>query len=113
MEDAMVALYQHCTFNLNPRAPSIDTPLHGLVSWTHVDHVHPDAVIAIAATPDSEAITREIYGDEIGWLPWRRPGFELGLWLRRFVETNPRRGASCSRPMACSPGPRTRRNATA
>jgi rhamnulose-1-phosphate aldolase/alcohol dehydrogenase len=90
MEDDMVALYNHCTFNLNPRAPSIDTPLHGLVCWPHVDHVHPDAVIAIAATPDSRAITREIYGGEIGWLDWRRPGFELGLWLRRFVEENPR-----------------------
>ena len=72
MEDDMVALYNHCTFNLNPRAPSIDTPLHGLVCWPHVDHVHPDAVIAIAATPDSRAITREIYGGEIGWLDWRR-----------------------------------------
>jgi rhamnulose-1-phosphate aldolase/alcohol dehydrogenase len=90
MEDDMVALYNHCTFNLNPRAPSIDTPLHGLVRWPHVDHVHPDAVIAIAATPDSRAITRDIYGDAIGWLPWRRPGFELGVWLRRFVEENPR-----------------------
>jgi rhamnulose-1-phosphate aldolase/alcohol dehydrogenase len=90
MEDDMVALYNHCTFNLNPRAPSIDTPLHGLVRWPHVDHVHPDAVIAIAATPDSRAITREIYGDAIGWLSWRRPGFELGVRLRRFVEENPR-----------------------
>jgi rhamnulose-1-phosphate aldolase/alcohol dehydrogenase len=90
MEDDLVAFYNHCTFNLNPRAPSIDTPLHGLVRWPHVDHVHPDAVIAIAATPDSRAITRDIYGDAIGWLPWRRPGFELGVWLRRFVEENPR-----------------------
>ncbi|SNB77402.1 rhamnulose-1-phosphate aldolase/alcohol dehydrogenase [Arboricoccus pini] len=89
-EDPMVALYNHCTFNLNPRATSIDTPLHGLIDRPHVDHVHPDAVIAIAASADSKALTREIWGDEIGWVPWRRPGFELGLWLKRFVEENPR-----------------------
>jgi len=89
-EDAMVALYNHCSFNLNPRATSIDTPLHGLIDRPHVDHVHPDAIIAIAAAVDGEALTRAIFGDEIGWLPWRRPGFELGLWLKRFVEQNPR-----------------------
>ncbi|WGF88447.1 bifunctional rhamnulose-1-phosphate aldolase/short-chain dehydrogenase [Marinivivus vitaminiproducens] len=88
-EDAMVALYNHCTFNLNPRATSIDTPLHGLIDRPHVDHVHPDAVIAIAASADSRRLTREIWGDAIGWIPWRRPGFELGLWLKRFVEANP------------------------
>src|SRR6201997_4481802 len=81
VEDAMVALYPHCTFNLNPRAASIDTPLHGFVPYPHVDHVHPDAVIAIATAVDGEALTKEIWGGEIGWLPWRRPGFELGLWL--------------------------------
>jgi rhamnulose-1-phosphate aldolase/alcohol dehydrogenase len=90
MEDAVVDFYPHCTFNLNPRATSIDTPLHGFVPWPHVDHVHPDAIIAIAASADGKAITREIFGDEIGWLPWRRPGFELGLWLKRFAEENPR-----------------------
>jgi rhamnulose-1-phosphate aldolase/alcohol dehydrogenase len=88
-EDAMVALFQHCTFNLNPRAPSIDTPLHSFVPYAHVDHMHPDAIIAIAATADSRAITAEIFGDEIGWLPWKRPGFELGLWLQRFCAENP------------------------
>lgn len=88
-EDPMVALYNHCTFNLNPRATSIDTPLHGLIDRPHVDHVHPDAVIAIAASADSEALTRQIWGDEIGWVPWRRPGFELGLWLKRFTEEHP------------------------
>lgn len=88
-EDAMVALFNHCTFNLNPRAPSIDTPLHAFVPHAHVDHVHPDAIIAIAASADSRAITREVFGDEIGWLPWKRPGFELGLWLQRFCEENP------------------------
>lgn len=89
MEDDVVALYPHCTFGLNPRAASIDTPLHGLIDRPHVDHVHPDAIIAIAAAVDGEAITREIFGDDIGWLPWRRPGFELGLMLEGFVRRNP------------------------
>ena len=88
-EDEMVGLYAHCIFNLNPRAPSIDTPLHGLVDHKCVDHMHPDAVIAIAACKDSAALTMEIYGDEIGWLPWIRPGFELGMRLRRFAQANP------------------------
>lgn len=89
MEDAIVGLYPHLTFDLNPRATSIDTPLHGLLPARHVDHVHPDAIIAIAAAADGRAITREIFGEEIGWIPWRRPGFELGMWLRRFAEENP------------------------
>jgi rhamnulose-1-phosphate aldolase/alcohol dehydrogenase len=88
-EDRMVGLYPHCAFNLNPRAASIDTPLHGLIDRDHVDHVHPDAVIAIAASVDGEALTREIYGEQIGWLPWLRPGFELGLRLRNFVREHP------------------------
>jgi rhamnulose-1-phosphate aldolase/alcohol dehydrogenase len=84
-EDAMVALYPHCTFNLNARAPSIDTPLHAFVDRAHVDHVHPDAVIAIAASADGERLAREIYGEDIGWLPWIRPGFELAMQLKNFV----------------------------
>lgn len=88
-EDEMVGYLPHCTFNLNPRAASIDTPLHAFVPYAHVDHMHPDAAIAIAATVNSEEWTREIWGEEIGWLPWRRPGFELGLWLERFVAENP------------------------
>lgn len=88
-EDDMVGLYPHCTFNLNPRATSIDTPLHGFLPARHVDHVHPDAVIAIAASADSQAITQEIYGSEIGWLPWCRPGFELGQRLKAFAAANP------------------------
>ena len=88
-EDAIVGLYPYCTFNLNARAPSIDTPLHGLIDRPHVDHMHPDAVIAIAASKDSERLTREIWGGAIGWLPWIRPGFELGLRLRQFVRENP------------------------
>ncbi|MEP7247521.1 MAG: bifunctional rhamnulose-1-phosphate aldolase/short-chain dehydrogenase [Gammaproteobacteria bacterium] len=89
-EDAMVALYPHCAFNLNPRAASIDTPLHGLIDRKHVDHMHPDAVIAIAAAADSRKLTQEVYGDEIGWLPWLRPGFALGVQLQKFVRGNPR-----------------------
>ena len=89
-EDEMVGLLPHCTFNLNPRAASIDTPLHAYVPRKHVDHMHPDAIIAIAASQNSKALTAEIFGDEIGWLPWKRPGFELGLWLSDFCAKNPK-----------------------
>jgi len=89
-EDTIVGLYAHCAFNMNPRAASIDTPLHGLIDRAHVDHVHPDAVIAIAASSDSRRLTAEIYGEDIGWLPWIRPGFELALKLQEFVQTHPR-----------------------
>jgi rhamnose utilization protein RhaD (predicted bifunctional aldolase and dehydrogenase) len=88
-EDEMVGLLPHATFNVNPRAASIDTPLHAFVPRRHVDHTHPDAVIAIAATRNSRELTKRIYGDEIGWLPWKRPGFELGLWLENFARENP------------------------
>ncbi|MBY3206379.1 bifunctional rhamnulose-1-phosphate aldolase/short-chain dehydrogenase [Rhizobium laguerreae] len=88
-EDRMVGFLPHCTFNLNARAASIDTPLHGFVPFTHVDHMHPDAIIAIAASKNSKEFTRQIFGDEIGWLPWRRPGFQLGLDLGAFVAANP------------------------
>jgi rhamnulose-1-phosphate aldolase/alcohol dehydrogenase len=89
-EDEMVALYNHCTFNLNPRATSIDTTLHGFVPHLHVDHVHADAVIAVAASANAEALTREIYGGELGFLPWQRPGFDLGLKLGAMAEANPK-----------------------
>lgn len=88
-EDEMVGYLPHCTFNLNPRAASIDTPLHAYVPRKHVDHMHPDAIIAIAASANSRALTAEVFGDEIGWLPWKRPGFELGLWLGKFCAENP------------------------
>ncbi|SFB06994.1 rhamnulose-1-phosphate aldolase/alcohol dehydrogenase [Poseidonocella pacifica] len=88
-EDEMVGYLPHCTFNLNPRAASIDTPLHAYVPKRHVDHMHPDAIIAIAASKDSKALTQEIFGGEIGWLPWKKPGYELGLWLERFCQENP------------------------
>jgi rhamnulose-1-phosphate aldolase/alcohol dehydrogenase len=80
-EDSMVGAYPHCTFNLNPRASSIDTPLHGFVPFKHVDHTHPNAVIAVAASRHGEQLTQEIYGEEVAWVPWQRPGFDLGLKL--------------------------------
>ena len=89
-DSTLVPLYAHCAFNLNPRAASIDTPLHGLVSRAHVDHMHPDALIAIAASADSKKLTEEIFGGEIGWLPWIRPGYELGLKLRELTQKNPK-----------------------
>lgn len=88
-EDEMVSYLPHCTFNLNPRAASIDTPLHGYLPFAHVDHVHPDAIIALAASSGGTAATREIWNGEVGWLPWMRPGFELGLQLRDYVAENP------------------------
>jgi rhamnulose-1-phosphate aldolase/alcohol dehydrogenase len=88
-EDEMVDHLLHCIYNLNPRAASIDTPLHAYVPHKHVDHVHADAIISIAASKNSKALTQEIFGDDIGWLPWKRPGFELGLWLEKFCLENP------------------------
>ncbi len=88
-EDEMVALFNHCTFNLNPRAASIDTPLHAFVPHAHVDHVHADAVIAIAASENAEALSLQIFGGELGFLPWQRPGFDLGLKLGAMAEANP------------------------
>ncbi|EPJ44719.1 MAG: rhamnulose-1-phosphate aldolase/alcohol dehydrogenase [Osedax symbiont Rs2] len=88
-EDEMVAYLPHCTFNLNTRAASIDTPLHAYVPYRHVDHLHPDAVIAIAACKNSRAITEQVFGSEIGWLGWRKPGFELGLELSEIANNNP------------------------
>ncbi len=88
-EDEMVGFLPHCTFNQNPRAASIDTPLHAYLPYRHVDHVHPDAVIAIAASRRGEALTAEVFGGELGWLPWQRPGFDLGLKLERLAKENP------------------------
>jgi rhamnulose-1-phosphate aldolase/alcohol dehydrogenase len=88
-DDKMVGYLPHCTFNLNGRAASIDTPLHSLLPFAHVDHVHPDAIIALAASAGGEAATKEIWGGKIGWLPWKRPGYTLGVQLRDFVKANP------------------------
>jgi rhamnulose-1-phosphate aldolase/alcohol dehydrogenase len=89
VEDAMVGLYAHCTFNLNPRAPSIDTPLHSFIPFKHVDHVHPNAVIAVAAAKNAKELTQEIYGNDVLWIPWQRPGFDLGLKLQEICRQNP------------------------
>ena len=89
-EDQMVEMYSHCTFNLNPRASSIDTPLHSFIPFRHVDHMHPNAVIAIAASRHGEKLTREIFGDEIIWTPWQRPGFDLGLKLQEVCRQHPK-----------------------
>lgn len=88
-DDKMVGYLSHCTFNLNARAASIDTPLHSLLPFAHVDHVHPDAIIALAASSGGEAATREIWGGKIGWLCWKRPGYTLGVMLRDYVAANP------------------------
>jgi rhamnulose-1-phosphate aldolase/alcohol dehydrogenase len=88
-EDEMVGYLPHCTYKLNPRAASIDTPLHAYVPRKHVDHVHADAIIAIAASKNSKELTQQIFGKRIGWLPWKRPGYELGLWLEKFCLENP------------------------
>ena len=88
-EDKMVGLYSHTTFNLNPRPSSIDTPLHSFAPQKHVDHTHPNAAISIAAAKNSEKLTREIYGDDVIWTPWLRPGFELGLIIGEICEQHP------------------------
>jgi rhamnulose-1-phosphate aldolase/alcohol dehydrogenase len=85
-EDEMVELFNHCIFDLASKAPSIDTPLHGFLPFAHIDHLHPDAAIAIAAAKDGKKITDELFNGEIGWVEWQRPGFELGLQLRACLE---------------------------
>tara|TARA_R110002050_G_scaffold261556_1_gene401655 strand:+ start:146447 stop:148552 length:2106 start_codon:yes stop_codon:yes gene_type:complete len=88
-EDRMVGLFNHCIYDLDSKAPSIDTPLHGLLPFAHIDHLHPDALIAVAAAEDSEKVTKEIWGDTMGWVPWQRPGFDLGLQLEKCLADNP------------------------
>lgn len=90
IEDSMVGTYPHCTFNLNPRATSIDTPLHSFIPFKHVDHMHPNAVIALAAAKNSERLTREVFGDDIVWIGWQRPGFDLGLKLQEICKQYPK-----------------------
>lgn len=88
-EDEMVGLFEYCLFDPKCATPSIDTPLHGLLPFKHIDHLHPDALIAIAASQDGEAIMHEIWGDTMGWLPWQKPGFDLGLQLEKIVADTP------------------------
>ena len=89
-EDDMVGMYTHATFNLNPRASSIDTPLHSFINGKFVDHMHPNAVIAIAASQHCEKLTQEIFNGEMAYVPWMRPGFELGLAMQAIVQKNPK-----------------------
>lgn len=89
MEDQMVELFNHCIFDLKSKAPSIDTPLHAFLPFKHIDHLHPDAAIAIAAAKDGKSITAELFNGKIGWVEWQRPGFDLGLKLRQCLEENP------------------------
>ena len=88
-EDEMVELFNHCIFDLASKAPSIDTPLHAFLPFKHIDHLHPDALIAIAAAKDSKALTQSLFNGTIGWVEWQRPGFDLGLKLRQCLQENP------------------------
>jgi rhamnulose-1-phosphate aldolase/alcohol dehydrogenase len=88
-EDEMVELFNHCIFDLASKAPSIDTPLHGFLPFAHIDHLHPDAAIAIAAAKDGKKITQELFDGQIGWVEWKKPGFELGLQLKACLDENP------------------------
>ncbi|MGB4770077.1 MAG: bifunctional aldolase/short-chain dehydrogenase [Chitinophagaceae bacterium] len=88
-EDEMVQLFNHCIYDLDSKAPSIDTPLHAFLPFKHIDHLHPDAAIAIAASKDGQAITKELFKGTIGWVPWQRPGFDLGLQLKKCLDENP------------------------
>jgi rhamnulose-1-phosphate aldolase/alcohol dehydrogenase len=88
-EDEMVELFNHCIFDLKSKAPSIDTPLHGFLPFRHIDHLHPDAAIAIAAAKDGERITQDLFNGTVGWVEWQRPGFDLGLKLKACLDKNP------------------------
>jgi len=88
-EDEMVELFNHCIYDLNSKAPSIDTALHGFLPFNHIDHLHPDAAIAIAAAKDGKKITAELFNGEIGWVDWQKPGFDLGLQLRACLDESP------------------------
>ncbi len=89
MEDEMVGLFNFCLHDLQSATPSIDTPLHGLLPYKHIDHLHPDAIIAIAASEDGEAITQKLFNGTIAWVPWQKPGFDLGLQLEKVVTDAP------------------------
>jgi rhamnulose-1-phosphate aldolase/alcohol dehydrogenase len=88
-EDEMVELFNHCIYDLASKAPSIDTPLHGFLPFKHIDHLHPDAAIAIAAAKDGKKITHDLFGGKVGWVEWQRPGFDLGLKLKKCLDENP------------------------
>lgn len=88
-EDEMVGLFNHCIYDLDSKAPSIDTPLHAFLPFKHIDHLHPDAAIAIAASKNGKEITQELWDGQISWVPWQRPGFDLGLQLKQSLDENP------------------------
>ena len=90
IEDVMYPMYTHCVFNVNPRACSIDTPLHTFVPHKHVDHLHPNAVIAIAASVNQERLTNDIYGEDVIYIPWQRPGFDIGLKIEELIKKHPK-----------------------
>lgn len=103
-EDEMVELFNHCIFDLASKAPSIDTPLHGFLPFAHIDHLHPDAAIAIAAAKDGKKITEELFNGEIGWVGWQRPGFDLGLQMRACLEEAAAKGKKLKGVMLGSHG---------
>jgi rhamnose utilization protein RhaD (predicted bifunctional aldolase and dehydrogenase) len=103
-EDEMVALFNHCLFDLDSKAPSIDTPLHGFLPFRHIDHLHPDAAIAIAAAKDGKKITEELFNGQVGWVEWQRPGFDLGLKLRACLEESLAKGITLKGIMLGSHG---------
>ncbi len=88
-EDEMVELFNHCIFDLGSKAPSIDTPLHGFLPFKHIDHLHPDAAIAIAASKNGKKITEDLFNGRVGWVDWQRPGFDLALRLKQYVDEKP------------------------
>ena len=88
-EDEMVELFNHCIYDLASKAPSIDTPLHGFLPFKHIDHLHPDAAISIAAAKDGKKITQDLFAGKIGWVEWQKPGFDLGLQLKQCLDENP------------------------
>ncbi len=103
-EDEMVELFNHCIFDLASKAPSIDTPLHGFLPFKHIDHLHPDAAIAIAAAKDGAKITEELFDGEIGWVGWQRPGFDLGLQMRACLQEAEAKGKKLKGVMLGSHG---------
>jgi rhamnulose-1-phosphate aldolase/alcohol dehydrogenase len=103
-EDEMVALFNHCIFDLDSKAPSIDTPLHAFLPFKHIDHLHPDAAIAIAAAKDGKKITYELFNGEIGWVEWQRPGFDLGLKLKSCLDEAAAKGIALKGIMLGSHG---------
>jgi rhamnose utilization protein RhaD (predicted bifunctional aldolase and dehydrogenase) len=108
-EDDMVGAYAHTTFNLNPRPSSIDTPLHSFLTGKHVDHMHPNAIIAVAASRRCQELTKEIFGGEMEYVGWMRPGFELGLAMQEIERKNPAIKAMMPRPATQRPSPSSTR----